>query len=147
MTLILGASAQANIAYLAGTWNGTGASFTLKGDPLGDYQVQLVNTTQADGSVTSGVTVTIPQHPVKQFQQTFQETPHGFKQVSEEGPGNATCFDDGLCQGYFGDEEGNGMAVTFIMDTPNSFRLLKTELHNFQAVRFHKEKYIREQSK
>jgi hypothetical protein len=140
-------TAQANVAGMAGTWNGTGTSYTLTGDNQGDYAVQITDTLQADGSILSSVEVAIPGNASKQYEMQFKDSGKGFTMSSAQGSGGATCLERGLCEGYFGDSSGNGVAITIIVDDANHYRSLKTELQGYRATGFALEKYTRAQTR
>jgi hypothetical protein len=147
LTALTCATAQAGVAEMVGTWNGTGASYSLQGDSEGTYAIQMADTLQSDGSVASTINVAIPGQPGKEIDSVIRNTKKGFSMTSTQSSGGATCLEKDLCEGYFGDSAGNGVAITFIFDHSNSFRALKTELQGFQATRFYLEKYVRVQSK
>jgi hypothetical protein len=140
-------AAQASVTDMVGRWNGTGTTYSLQGDNQGTYAVQLTDTLQQDGSVTNVVDVAVPGSPNKEFDYVLRGTKKGFSMTSAQSSGGATCLDKGLCEGYFGDTSGNGVAITFIFDGPNNFRALKTELQGFQATRFFLEKYTRAETR
>lgn len=146
ITLATCASAQASVTSMVGTWNGTGQVYALDGTSQGSYAVQLIDTLQNDGSIESKVDVAIPGAPNKQFDMVLRDTGKGFTMNSTDGSGGFTCLEKGLCEGYYGDAQGNGVAMTLIVDSPNSFRSLKTELQGFKAVRLFLEKYTRAQT-
>lgn len=137
--------AQASVSGMVGTWEGSGTAYTLEGDAQGSYGVELVDTLQSDGSVASAVTVSIPGQAALNFEYIFQDTPKGFSILSDEGSGGTVCLDTNLCEGYVGDDSGNGTALTLIIDGPTSFRSLKTELKGWKATSFSYEKYVRTQ--
>jgi hypothetical protein len=150
ISVILGLTsltAQASVANMVGTWNGTGTVYSLAGENQGTYAVQIVDTLQTDGSVDSNTSVAVPGSADKQVDFTFRDTAKGFSMSSPQGSGGATCFEKGLCEGYVGDSVGNGVAFTLIIDGPNNYRLLKTELQSFKATRAFLEKYTRAQTK
>ncbi|MGZ3688832.1 MAG: hypothetical protein ACXWP5_11485 [Bdellovibrionota bacterium] len=143
ITFIGGAkAARADVAKMLGTWNGTGATYSIDGTEEGEYQVQLVNVPGAQGGVDSSITVTIPNYKTLHFTQTMRDTPKGFSITSDQGSGGALCVGEGLCEGFLG-QDGNGIAMTTISDGPDTLRILKTQLENGKAVRIMREKYVR----
>jgi hypothetical protein len=141
--ILSSAAAQADVSKMVGTWNGSGAVFSLDGEKQADYALQMVDTLQSDGSVSSRVDIQSSGAPDEEIDLTLKNTPNGVSMSSSHGSGGMVCVEKGLCEGYFGDANGNGVAMTLILDSPDHFRSLKTELEGFKAVRLFSENYTR----
>lgn len=128
-------------AAFAGTdvWEGSGSLFDLQGQPAGDYQLVVENTTSGN-EIQNLVTVTLADGSFKKLQCIMTKSGDGWTSICDQGQGGGHCFGEGLCISYVADATGKAFATTIVMDGPSDMRLLRTELQNGQAVRFFREK-------
>ena len=131
--------AQFSQAQSAETWTGPGEIFNMKGESLQTYNLVVKNTPQENGTILSEVKIDLPDGSIINQKCDITHGQNGWSTVCENSSGGGRCYGEGLCQSYTVDGD-KAFATTIVMDGENSMRLLRTELHNGEAVRIFREK-------
>jgi len=121
------------------TFCGTGAAYDLQGQATQTFTFVTVNTPVAATAMASHTTLTYSDGTTKVTDQTITDTAQGFKVDAAGWSGDALCFGNGLCQGYLKESASQGLALTYVRDSEDTYRILLTRLENGQAQGFIKE--------
>ena len=137
-SLLISLGANASVTDGKGTWKGTGAAFSLQGQKLGKFQIDM--TSEAVSATELKSTVTIKTGPdTKTYSQVLSDAgANAFHIESSQGNGGGFCFGKGLCEAYLG-TASEGYAITIVLDGADRRRMLVTELHDGKAIGFVRE--------
>jgi hypothetical protein len=125
-------------------WKGSGTLFDRKRNAIAEYRLEMYRTTVSPTVQLREVRVYLPGGRLKKMTCRTRNTDKGWTSDCGESRGGGACFGDGLCIDYAVEEGGRAFATTIVMDGKDTMRLLRTELVHGKAVRFFRERLVRQ---
>jgi hypothetical protein len=127
-----------------GSWEGTGASMTVRGAEASTFAVSLVRKDAGNGRVRMDGTVRLEGgKTLAIWEESVGGAGGGFRISSSLGSGGGRCFDNGMCQSYVERADGHAFATTIAKDGASGLRIVVTELEGGKAIRFVQQTLLR----
>jgi hypothetical protein len=134
---LVGNQARADMLEGLGNWHGSGAVLGANGRAEGTFKVALTRAAAGPGSVSTSGQVELASGQVIPFAQTVTVGEDGkFSLDSDRGRGAGFCLGAGLCQSYEDRGNSTGAYTLIVIDSPDTIRIVITELDRGRAVRF-----------
>ena len=134
-SLLISLAANASVTEGKGTWKGTGSAFSLQGQKLAKFEIDMTSEAVSATELKSSITIKTGQD-TKTYSQILSDAgANAFRIESSQGNGGGQCFGKGLCEAYLGNAS-QGYAITIVLDGADHRRMLVTELQDGKAVGF-----------
>lgn len=128
--------ASADMMKGLGQWQGRGARYDAAGRATGEFTVELTRAAVGPRTVETRGKVKLPSGQVLPFESRITVNDSGFESKSARGQGTGHCFGADICYSYEDAGNGNGSAMTIVIDGPNEIRILTTELEQGKPVQY-----------